>query len=93
MGKNLQEQLKLLGKKHRNIVESVRGEGLLWALQLSDDALVERLTAACLQRGLLVTPTRNGVLRLIPSLLLSNEELIEAVEILDSALASVVQIH
>ncbi len=93
MGEGLESRLNILREKHRSIVESVRGKGLLWALQLSDDKAVELLTSACLHHGLLVTPTRNGVLRLIPSLLLNNEELSEAVEALDSALSSVVHIH
>jgi len=50
---------------------------------------VSALTEAALARGLLVTPTRNAVLRLIPSLLLEPAEWEEGLGILRSACADV----
>lgn len=67
----------------------VRGKGLLLGLQLHSDAQVAALTSTCLERGLLVTPTRNAVLRLIPSLLLEPHEWEEGLAILDASLAAI----
>lgn|GEM_PF-2126076 len=56
-------------------------------IQMRTDAQVAALTAVCLEKGLIVTPTRNGVLRLIPSLLVSAQEIDEAMGLLHSALS------
>ncbi len=83
--------LQLLQKKYPQLFLSVRGRGLLTAIELSSDMSVQMLTEECLNRGLLVTPTRNCVIRLIPSLLIERSELAAGLEILDAAAASVVQ--
>lgn len=85
----LGELLAGIGRLYPDIVREVRGRGLLWALQFDDDEVVEQVTAACLQGGLMVTPTRNGIVRLLPSLLVSEDEIREAAGILGEALASV----
>lgn len=90
-GNLLMENLRLIQEKYPQCISSVRGQGLLCALEMHSDALVQKVTHVCLQQGLLVTPTRNAVIRLIPSLLVSEFELVEGVKILDSVLASVVR--
>ena len=93
MGDFLQVELAAVARKHSHVIDSIRGEGLLWALQLYSDTQVDLLTSACMERGLLVTPTRDKVLRLIPSLLIEKAELKQALHMLDSALSSVVPEH
>lgn len=90
-GAVLLRKLKLIQAKYPRLIESIRGQGLLCAMELSSDEIVAELTQACLLRGLLVTPTRNRVVRLIPSLLVSDSELGLGLELLDSALGSVVR--
>jgi acetylornithine/N-succinyldiaminopimelate aminotransferase len=58
----------------------------MMAIELNHDHLVWPLTEFCLQLGLLVTPTKNAVVRLLPSLLLTQEEWREGVSRLESAL-------
>jgi acetylornithine/N-succinyldiaminopimelate aminotransferase len=66
----------------------VRGRGLLWALALpSVDA--ERVRDACFERGLLVNAARPAVLRFMPQLRVSSDELQEMLEKLGSALKAV----
>lgn len=60
---------------------------------MSSDELVPVLTQKCLEQGLLVIPTRNQVVRLIPPLIVTKSELEEGVELLDSALSLIVQNH
>ena len=84
-------QLETLQSKYPQLIKSIRGQGLLCAMELCSDEIVAELTQACLRQGLLVTPTRNRVVRLIPSLIVSDSELREGLELLDSALASVVR--
>lgn len=69
------------------LVYELRGAGLLLGLQMHSDEQVQRLTQICLENGLLVTPTRNAVLRIIPSLLLSQQEMADGVAILGQGLA------
>lgn len=88
-GERLLQKLSDLGKLYPTLIESVRGSGLLCAIELADDALVSALSQQCLQRGLLITPTRNNVVRLIPSLLVSDDELDQGVDLLDSTLSSI----
>ena len=54
---------------------------------MHNDAQVSELTERCLALGLMVTPTRNAVLRIIPNLLITKDELLGGFETLESALA------
>lgn len=90
-GAVLLQKLKLIKAKYPRLINSIRGQGLLCAMELCNDEIVAKVTQACLRQGLLVTPTRNRVVRLIPSLIVSDSELHEGLELLDSALASVVR--
>lgn len=87
----LMSGLQALQQKFPELILAVRGKGLLCALELANDAVVQQLTQACLDRGLLVTPTRNCVVRLIPSLLIERDELTTGLRILEAAISSVVQ--
>lgn len=88
-GAVLESALRVLQDQYPEQISAVRGRGLLWAMQFPDQQSVELITAACLQQGLLVTPTRGGVIRLIPSLLVNDDEIALAMERLHAALASV----
>lgn len=68
------------------VIKDVKVLGLMMAIELNHDHHVWPLTDFCLQRGLLVTPTKNAVVRLLPSLLLTQEEWREGVSRLESAL-------
>jgi acetylornithine/N-succinyldiaminopimelate aminotransferase len=69
-------------------VVSVRGAGLLLAAQL--DAPVAREAAArALELGLLVNPVRPDAVRVAPPLLVRDDELARALELLGQALAEV----
>ena len=87
-GQLLLKGLQHLWRKHSELIRDARGVGLLTALELVDDQLVADLTLACEQRGLLITPTRNAIVRLIPDLLVSNAHIEEALTILGHALSS-----
>ena len=86
MGLRALADLHLLAQRYPELVREVRGKGLLIGLQLHNDAQVTALASLCLDRRLLVTPTRNAVLRLIPSLLLEQQEWEEGLAILADAL-------
>ncbi|GBD23025.1 Acetylornithine aminotransferase [bacterium HR29] len=68
------------------LVTEVRGRGLMAAVQLARDAAAE-VTARCLERGLLVNAVRPNAIRLLPPLIVTDEEIDRACEILAAALA------
>ncbi|MAO40583.1 MAG: aspartate aminotransferase family protein [Pseudohongiella sp.] len=80
--------LKRLKQQYPDLIQEVRGEGLLLALQLTASMDVWAFSEQCLDQGLLVTPTRNGVVRLIPSLLITADEWQQGVGLLELALGN-----
>ena len=92
-GELMMDGLHKLRKKYPNLIGPIRGKGLLCAFELDSDLLVTKVTEAALRRGLLVTPTRNRVIRLIPALIVTEAEIARGLELLESALASVVPRH
>lgn len=74
-----------------HLVET-RGLGLLVGLELDDPEFTRRFAAACFERGLVLNWTlhRDRVIRLVPPLTLSSEELDEALEIMAAAIVAAV---
>ncbi|GAI56350.1 unnamed protein product, partial [marine sediment metagenome] len=68
-------------------VTDVRGRGLLVAMEFSSD-IARSVLMTCLDRGLLVNRLKPNALRFIPPLIISNDEVDEALGILDGALSS-----
>jgi predicted acetylornithine/succinylornithine family transaminase len=62
------------------IVEEVRVRGLMIGVQLTVDGAP--IVASCLERGLLVNATQQTVIRLLPALTLTDEQLNEGCDIL-----------
>ena len=86
-GEALMNDLRALQDRHPTISE-VRGQGLLVAIEFSAE-LGPSLVAACRERGLLCNVVKPNTLRLVPPLTVSDDELAEAVGIIDAALAAV----
>jgi acetylornithine/N-succinyldiaminopimelate aminotransferase len=84
-GQHLERRLRSLADRHR-IVTEVRGRGLLWAIEL-DGELAEQAVGMCLEEGLIANNVKPTALRLMPPLVVSEEELDRAVEIVDRVLA------
>jgi len=81
---------RLEGLKHKfDFITDVRGCGLLIAVEFSRD-IAQSVLMACLDGGLLVNRLKPNALRFMPPLIIGNEEVDEALSILDRALSSVV---
>ena len=76
-----------LGEKH-SVVRGVRGRGLLIGLELND-AIAPDVVVNSVGRGLLLNPVRPDVVRLMPPLNVSAEEIDRCVEIIDDAITEV----
>jgi len=64
------------------IVE-IRGRGLLLALSFTDN-IAEELVLACLKEGLLVNPVKPDALRFVPPLIITEQDVDEALGILET---------
>jgi len=77
---------RLEGLKHQfNLITQVRGQGLLIALEFTDE-IAKEIAAACLAKGLLVNVVKTNALRFIPPLVISEKEIDKAIDILESVL-------
>jgi acetylornithine/N-succinyldiaminopimelate aminotransferase len=87
LGEHLMAGLRKLRQQHPSVTD-VRGRGLLVAVQFGED-IATAVAQACLERGLLVNRLKPNALRFMPPLIISQDEIDEALDILDKALASV----
>ena len=63
--------------------------GLLCALEFQDHAHSRAVTRRCADKGLLVVPTRNGIVRLLPDLLVAEADVDAALAVLRGVLAEI----
>lgn len=77
--------------KYPGVITQVRGRGLILGYQLSDEhkAKAGEIITAARERGLLVITAGDGVLRIVPPLIISAEEINKGLEILDEAMSVV----
>ncbi len=78
------QRLAGLADSHSDLIESVRGEGLMQGLKCH--ALNSDVVTAFRAQNLLSVPAGDNVVRLLPPLVVSREELSEAIDKMDAAL-------
>ena len=79
--------LQALHQQFPALVCAARGIGLLSALEFTDHTHSRAVTRLCADRGLLVVPTRNGIVRLLPDLLVTEADIEAALTVLRGVLA------
>lgn len=84
MGDYTRGKLEALKEKHP-VIDHVRGKGLMIGIQLTTPGA--DIVGRCLEKGLRINCTQGNVLRFMPSMTVSKEEIDQAVEILDSAIS------
>ena len=69
----------------------VRGRGLIWGVEFTDPALAGKVSQACFERGLIIETAGidDQVLKLLPSLTITEQELTHGLDAIEAALASV----
>ena len=82
-GAFLMDRLNDLKQRHK-LVKAVRGRGLMVAIELNSPA--ESVLGVCLSRGLLLSCQMGTTLRFLPPLTVTQEEIRQAVAILDGVL-------
>jgi acetylornithine/N-succinyldiaminopimelate aminotransferase len=86
LGILLRQRLAELKDRHSEIIEDIRGEGLMAGIKLKVPNT--EFAAAARAARLLVIPAGDNVVRLLPPLILSEDELAEGVRRLDAACQS-----
>ncbi len=83
LGQYTKEKLQQLKQKHY-IIDHVRGIGLMIGVQLTGagSAIVDK----CLEKGLRINCTQSTVLRFMPPMIVTRDQIDQAVDILDAVL-------
>ncbi|NEQ43456.1 MAG: aspartate aminotransferase family protein [Leptolyngbya sp. SIOISBB] len=90
-GEELRKGLAAIAEKYPNLVSGTRGWGLINGLVLNADAPVKSIdiVKAAMAQGLLVVPAGPGVVRLVPPLIVTADEVKTAVSLLEQAIAAI----
>jgi predicted acetylornithine/succinylornithine family transaminase len=83
MGEYLQERLWSLRKDHP-VIQDVRGKGLLVGLDLTVEG--NSIVKACLERGVLINCTFDHILRMVPPLVITRQDVDRLVQVLDEVM-------
>jgi predicted acetylornithine/succinylornithine family transaminase len=89
MGRYFQERLVALQEKW-DIVKDVRGRGLLLAMEFTKPIALA-MTQACRERGLLVNPIPPQTIRFMPPLIVTPQDVDQAIVILERAIGQIAQ--
>jgi len=85
-GKLLTEKLNMLKVQH-NIINDVRGIGLMQGIELSIHA--KPIISRCMEKGLLLVGAGEQIIRFVPPLIISAEEINEGINILSEVIQEV----
>ena len=86
VGAYFQDQLGALREKYPRLITEVRGRGLMLGAQLAQPG--RAIVNDCLTRGAIINCTAGDVLRFVPPLIVTEEEVDEMIAILDKVLSS-----
>jgi acetylornithine/N-succinyldiaminopimelate aminotransferase len=87
LGLDMRQRLAELKDRHHEVIEEVRGEGLMIGLKLKVPPAT--FADAALERKLLLIPAGDNVVRVVPPLVVTDEEMAEGVRLLDAACEAV----
>ncbi len=82
MGKIFRNEVKLLNK---DFVKQVRGKGLMNAIEFENKEITDKVCIDLLDNGLLTKSTHDNILRMSPPLIIKEEELLSALELIKSS--------
>lgn len=87
-GQHLLEGIEKLEKKYPNIISNARGRGLMCAFDLPSSEIRDKLKDKLYNNGLVVIGCGELTIRFRPALVISSEEIDEAIKIIDDTLLS-----
>ena len=87
VGAYFKQKLELLQQKYPSLIVDVRGEGLILGAELSSSEHGRDIVNDCLAKGAIINCTAGKVLRFIPPLIITQEQVDEVTGIMDGVLA------
>jgi acetylornithine/N-succinyldiaminopimelate aminotransferase len=90
-GEQLRTRLRAIAQKDPTLFTDVRGWGLINGIEINEEMSITSLdiVKAAMDEGLLLAPAGPKVLRFVPPLIVSEEEINQAAEILEKAISKV----
>ncbi len=88
VGEYFQAKLRGLQQKHGGLIREIRGRGLLVGMELTQNVAMPIVTEA-LHRGMLLNAVNDNTIRFMPPLIITEQDVDEAIGILDGVLADV----
>jgi acetylornithine aminotransferase len=85
-GAYFKEKLHALKERHA-VIEDVRGRGLLLGMKLTIDGAP--LVKQCMQKGFLINCIQDRILRFIPPLIITAEEIDQLIDVLDTIFSKI----
>lgn len=93
VGSFIYENLKTLQQAHPAILRTIRGKGLLLAMEICEPQIAAEILDKSLDLGLFVNLTQGNVIRVFPALNIRKEEAEEGLELLEKAITMVAEEH
>jgi acetylornithine aminotransferase/acetylornithine/N-succinyldiaminopimelate aminotransferase len=87
VGRHFEQKLRAIAASRPALVKEIRGGGLMWGVELTQDAAA--VVPAALERGVVVNRTAETVVRLLPPLVITEADVDEGLDRLDAALGAV----
>lgn len=91
-GEQLRKRLRAIAHQYPNLIADVRGWGLINGMELKSDIELTsvEVVKASMEKGLLLVPAGPKVIRFVPPLIVSAEEIDRATETVEQAIAALV---
>jgi len=87
VGDELKHQLKLLQKDFPNLIDEVRGVGLMIGVKINHKLENNEVVKKLIAQGLLTVPASDNVVRILPPLIITKDQAKEAIEKIRTVLA------
>lgn len=88
LGRWALEAMKMLQRRHPDSILDTRGMGLMLAIEMSSDDIAKAVMERCLQMGVIVNRTAGKVIRLVPPLCITKEQLSHALSTIERSLTA-----
>lgn len=90
MGRLALKKMAQFQQDFQNAIDDVRGKGLLLLMEFKEENIATRVSEECLRQKLFVRQTQGNGIRIFPALNIKEDELDEGLEIIRSAIETVV---
>jgi len=84
-GDLLKSELQKLQQKFPNVIAEIRGFGLMLGIKLQEKYIAANMVSALKDQGLLLVGAGENVMRILPPLIISEENIFEAIKILQNS--------